>query len=261
MSYSPEARPHEAVTTCEVCGQVGSFLTRAMTDRYGFAVSLNECRCGLVFLGPRLTAEAYAEFYQHHYRPLVAQLNKLDADRAQRIQHQAQAAYARQIGDWLASYLEGPIARLLDVGGSTGIIAEHMAQRFGLDDVWVNDPAPAELQLAAERGLSVLPGFIEDIPVLPEELDMVLVCQTIDHLLHPRAVFDRLRSLMRPGGYLFVDTLIWKPEYMADSKRVKIDHPFYWSTPVTRRFLADRGFPIIQEQFVGRHRNFLCQVP
>ena len=94
----------------------------AKRDRYGYPASLWICRrCGLGFLSPRLTAAEYGAFYADVYRPLVSAFHgrRIDAETVQ----DDQRAYAAELVEFLRVNLPAAPASVLDVGGSTGIVA------------------------------------------------------------------------------------------------------------------------------------------
>ena len=62
----------QPVAECNLCGGE-RFVVLAHRDRYGYSAQAPACRqCGLVFLNPVMTADAYREFYTRVYRPLVS---------------------------------------------------------------------------------------------------------------------------------------------------------------------------------------------
>ena len=70
LGYDYAAQPREALTACNLCGSP-QLVTITHRDRYGFPATASACaRCGLEFLNPRMTADAYARFYDGVYRPL-----------------------------------------------------------------------------------------------------------------------------------------------------------------------------------------------
>ena len=127
-----------------------------------------------------MTGEAYGEFYASIYRPLVSAFHgrRIDAETIEPEQHSYAEDLARLLEPWFGA-ARG--RRLLDVGGSTGVVAEVLADRFSLEAT-VLDPAPDELARAAARGLQTLTGSIEDVEIA-EPFDAVVLCQTVDHLL------------------------------------------------------------------------------
>jgi predicted O-methyltransferase YrrM len=87
-------------------------------------------RCGLVFLNPRMTAEAYGRFYDGVYRPLVSAFHGRLID-ARTIQDE-QREYAADRAAFALPYLGGRgLETMLDIGGSTGVVAAHFANAFG----------------------------------------------------------------------------------------------------------------------------------
>src|SRR5688500_10293168 len=108
-----------------------------------------------------MTADAYGSFYVGTYRPLVSAYHGRLID-ARTIQGE-QRDYAVERGDLLAPYLTGGGHRtLLDIGGSTGVVARALAERFGLRATVV-DPAPMETAEAQALGLETVEGLIESV--------------------------------------------------------------------------------------------------
>src|SRR5678816_1981649 len=140
LDYDYAAQPKQTVTACNLCG-AGQFVILTHRDRYGYAAQAHACRqCGLVFLNPRLTAEAYARFYNGVYRPLVSAFHGRLID-ARTIQDE-QREYAIERADFIRPFIAGAGARtLLDIGGSTGVVAHHFVREFGLRGTLI-DPAP-----------------------------------------------------------------------------------------------------------------------
>ena len=90
----------------------------------GLAVSAVKCKgCGLVFLNPRMTADAYREFYEAgHYRDLVSAFYSKwrKTDHSLDPMENYQRSYALKVLKHLKGF--GPYSgKLLDVGGSTGV--------------------------------------------------------------------------------------------------------------------------------------------
>ena len=100
----------------------------------------------------------------------------------------------------------GTGGRVLDVGCSTGYLAEHL-RAAGNTVVGVEvDPAAARL---AERWCErVIVGDVERVE-LPEEsasFDAIVCGDLIEHLREPCAFLARVRPLLRPGGRLVLTT-------------------------------------------------------
>src|SRR5262245_14611492 len=192
VEYS--AQPRELLNTCNLCGAM-RFITLTHHDRYGYPAEAHACTtCGLVFLNPRMTAEAYGRFYDGIYRPLVSAFHGrlIDATTIQAEQREYAAERVVFLREFLAT--EGP-RTLLDIGGSTGVVAHHLAREFGLQAT-VIDPAPLELEQARRYGVQTITGLVEAHDFGDQTFDVVIICQTVDHLLDVAGTLARVRGLL-----------------------------------------------------------------
>jgi SAM-dependent methyltransferase len=242
------------VEACNLCGE-RAFVVLTHRDRYGYPAPACGCtRCGLVFLDPVMTAGAYGRFYGATYRPLVSAYHGRLID-ARTIQGE-QRDYAVERGDLLAPYLTGGGHRtLLDIGGSTGVVAHALAERFGLRATVV-DPAPMETAEAQALGLETVEGLIESVDLGGRRFDAVIICQTVDHLLDIGGTLARVRELLTPGGILFVDIVDFRAAYLRNwsvEEAIKIDHPYYLTESTMAAYLRRAGFAIARTDYAADH--------
>jgi len=258
LAYDLAAREREAVVTCNLCGST-RHVEVSRVDRYGYQQPLRVCeRCGLGFLSPRLTAAGYAEFYAHVYRPLVSAYHGrlIDAETVQ----DEQREYAEELMAFLRESLASPPGTVLDVGGSTGIVAGAVRDAFG-SAATVLDPAPDELAVAEAAGMETIAGFAEDVDYGGRTFDLVLLCQTIDHLLDVGATLAAIRRALAPEGLAFVDVL--DVGFMARRRgsiegAVKVDHPYYLTRATALAFFAKAGLePVGERMSHDGHWGFL----
>ena len=248
LEFDPAARDREDPGSCNLCG-ASRLVETSRFDRYGYDQRAVVCsRCGLGFLAPRLTAGEYEAFYRDIYRPLVSAYHGRAIDAA--TVQDDQIVYGRQLVAFLEHVLPAPPATVLDIGGSTGVVAGAFRGKFGARAT-VLDPAPDELAVAASRGMETIGGFAEDLDAQGRTWDLVLVCQTIDHLLDARRTLSSLRALTAPGGHLFVDVL--DVAFALRSKgtieaAVKVDHPYYLTRATGRAYLETTGFEVVAER-------------
>jgi SAM-dependent methyltransferase/ribosomal protein S27AE len=254
LAFDYERQEKRAVERCNLCGE-SVFIVLTHRDRYGYPARAAGCsRCGLVFLDPVMTAAAYGRFYARTYRPLVSAYHGRLID-ARTIQ-QEQREYAVERGDLLAPYLQGRRLRtMLDIGGSTGVVAHAFAERFGLRPTVV-DPAPMETVEAQALGLETIGGLIESVDLGERTFDVVVLCQTVDHLLDIAGTLRRVRDLMTAGGLLFVDIVDFRAAYLRNwsiEDAVKIDHPYYLTEPTMAAYLARAGFDVLRTDYAADH--------
>jgi len=258
LGYDYGAQAKESAY-CNLCGANGHSAEVAGRDRYGYPATCVMCRrCGLAYLSPRLSATGYAHFYAGVYRPLVSAYHgrRIDAESVQL----EQRGYADRLAAFLLPLLPSLPRTILDVGGSTGVVAGVLAAR--LDALaTVLDPAPDELAVAAAAGMETFAGLAEDFDPGERRWDLVLLCQTIDHLLDVRATLTALRRMTAGGGRAFVDILdvdlVLRREGSIE-RAVKVDHPFYLTRPTAAAFFALSGYVIVAERLSDDgHRGFV----
>jgi 2-polyprenyl-3-methyl-5-hydroxy-6-metoxy-1,4-benzoquinol methylase len=105
----------------------------------------------------------------------------------------------------LLALLDRP-GRVLDVGCSTGYLAERLQQRGATVVGLEMDERSA--QLARRFCAEVLTGDVEtmELPFEPASFDAIVCGDLIEHLRDPQAMLARLRPLLRPGGRLVLST-------------------------------------------------------
>jgi SAM-dependent methyltransferase len=261
VAYDYEAQPREAVKLCNLCRGT-TFVGITHRDRYGYLVQAQAClACGLVCLSPRMTAEGYGSFYERVYRPLVSAFHGRLID-AQTIQAEQQD-YARERAELLRPYLEGSgLKTMLDIGGSTGVVAHHFAQEFGLSGTLI-DPSPLELEQANRLGLETITGLVEQYEFGYRTFDVVIICQTVDHLLDISGTLARVRHLLSGNGLMFIDIVDFRAAYLRNSSvedAIKIDHPYYLTQETMLAYLARAGFEVMRTDYAADHLHvsYVC---
>jgi cyclopropane fatty-acyl-phospholipid synthase-like methyltransferase len=261
VGYDYAAQPKEAVTACNLCG-AAAFVVLTHRDRYGFPAQARACRrCGLVFLNPRLTADAYARFYDGVYRPLVSAFHGRRID-AQTIQGE-QREYAAASAAFLRPFMAAGLNTLLDIGGSTGLVAAHVAREFGLEATII-DPAPLETAEAQRVGLETVTGLVEQYDFGVRRFDVVLICQTVDHLLDVAGTLRRVRQLITDRGCLFVDIVDFRSAYLRSwsvEDAIKVDHPYYLTESTITAYLRRAGFDVLGSEYAADHLHvgYVCR--
>ncbi len=259
LAYDYGAQPKEWVRDCNLCGAVGCAVEVARHDRYGYPATLVVCQgCGLGYLCPRMTPTAYGHFYSLVYRPLVSAFHgrRIDAETVQG----EQRTYATDLATFVAPPIGVGPRTILDVGGSTGVVAGVLAKRFDAQAM-ILDPAADELAVAHAGGMETVAGFAEDFDAAGRSWGLVLLCQTIDHLLDVRATLEAMRAMTAVGGRAFVDILdvdLIVRRVGSIEGAAKIDHPYYLTRATAQAFFAVAGFDIVAERLTDDgHRGFM----
>jgi methyltransferase family protein len=262
LEYDYSAQPKQALTSCNLCGGT-EFVILTHRDRYGYPAEAHACRrCGLVFLNPRMTAEAYGRFYDGVYRPLVSAFHGRLID-ARTIQDE-QREYARERAEFVRPFLMGSGARtLLDIGGSTGVVAHHFGREFGLQGTLI-DPAPIEVEQAQRLGLQTVTGLVEEHDFANERFDVVIICQTVDHLLDVGGTLARVQQLLSKRGLFFIDIVDFRAAYLRNwsvEDATKIDHPYYLTETTMVAYLRRSGFAVLRSDYAADHLHvsYICR--
>lgn len=262
LGWEPPTAELEPVEACNLCGG-SAFTTVTHADRYGFPLSSAACTtCGLVFLDPRPTAVAYDAFYRDAYRPLVSAFHGRTIDAVS--VEEDQAGYAAELVRLLEPYLAGRGGgTILDVGGSTGVVAEALAAATGFAGT-VLDPAPAELERAAARGLDTATGTIESFEAGGERYDVVLLCQTLDHVVDAAGAVAKLRRVLADDGILFVDVVDFRAAYLRAwdvEAATKVDHPYAFTEDTAEALLARAGLDVARKAYAQDrlHVGYVCR--
>ncbi len=233
------------------------------TTRHEF--SFWRCACGGTFLHPRPAPAALDRIYPDDYYSYDF-ANKLGPF-VMRFKGLTERAKVRAYTDYLA---EG--SRVLDVGCGDGhllsLLRTGQAQSLQLEGVEFSDRAA----LAAERqGFRVYRGPIETVELPSDSFDLIIMNQLIEHVREPRAVLARVRSALRTGGHLFLET----PN--IDSFDARIFRRRYWGgyhiprhfhlfdSNGLRRLVESAGFEAVSHQslvcpqfWIISLRNWLC---
>ncbi|PTB69059.1 ubiquinone biosynthesis O-methyltransferase [Trichoderma citrinoviride] len=106
----------------------------------------------------------------------------------------------------------------LDIGCGGGIFAESAARLPSTKHVTAIDPTPSVLNIAKAHArkdpclagkLTYQLSSVEQLPVPAEGAgyDVVTLFEVIEHVDNPAAFLDRVRPLVKPGGWLVMSTI------------------------------------------------------
>ena len=222
------------MSTCAACGgtELGDHLRVAgklgagglipSTDQFGTALGdIVRClSCGHMQLDPMpssaMLASAYADAASDDY---------IDEEVGQR-------ATARAAVECIEVYA-GP-GRLLDLGCWVGFLMAEARAR-GWEPLGV-EPSAFAADYARERlGLEVINEGIFEAALPPGAFSAVVLGDVIEHLPDPRAALERIRSLLAPGG------VVWLALPDAGSRVARVLGRRWWSVIPTHVQYYTRG--------------------
>lgn len=110
----------------------------------------------------------------------------------------------------------------VEVGVGTGMFAAPLRVDFGID------PSRPMLQRARARGVSVVQGVAEALPVRDGAVGTAFLIVTVCFLRDPRAALRQIRYALKPGGSLVIGVIPrdspWGQRYLALKEE---GNPFY----------------------------------
>jgi len=189
----------EAADRCIVCG---TSLPGNVRVRLSGA-QLRSCdSCGTWVYFPRHAQSAQAgihdtdDYFEHPYFKLRRSLNASQIRRCREI-------FGRMSGAIDPKRLRGE--RMLDVGCDTGAFLAAAAQEFGVVPVGV-DVNHKAVELAEAAGIEAHRGTLEAAPDDLRNFAIITAIDLIEHVSDPGAFLAEIRSRLRPGGVVYLET-------------------------------------------------------
>jgi SAM-dependent methyltransferase len=155
--------------------------------------------------------------------------------------------------------------RLLDVGcGGGGFLKRARDRGFAITGVDYN--AERLAAVGAALGADVFAGSIEDFARARPggNFDAITIFEVVEHLDDPGRWLDVMRSLLKPGGLLFIGLPNRERTFdpFTGPTMEWIDNPPHhlsrWSAPVLRKFVEDHAFRVLECRSLGIPRLLLA---
>lgn len=182
---------------CEICSG-DAFETIATRDRKNEPLETVMCTgCGLVSHATVPTDEELARFYAEDYRVAYHGERVPGARRVVRAWENG-----RRILDRVAPLIDRG-ATVFEIGAGIGCtVKQFELAGFRASGVEPNDGFQGFSQ--TELRASVRHGSLEDVPCRAS-IDAVLLVHVIEHFGSPRAALERIHTMLRPKGVLYVE--------------------------------------------------------
>jgi SAM-dependent methyltransferase len=186
------------------CAGCGGFQASYEFEKCGF--EYQRCgECGTLYQSPRPTLRSFEDFYRRSesarywadvFFPAVAEVRreKIFRPRAERL---AALCAARGLR----------VDRLIDVGAGFGIFLDEWCRRLPATVALAIEPSESLAKECRAKGLKVIEDIVENVEGHDGWADLVTCFEVLEHV-HDAENFVRvLKSLVRPGGHVFISTL------------------------------------------------------
>ena len=136
-------------------------------------------------------------------------------------------------------------SRSIEVGVGSGRFAEPLGIRLGVE------PSQPLCRMAHKRGIDVIQGKAESLPIKDGSCSSVLLVTVICFLDDPITALSALHRILFPGGFLIIAFIErGKPIHLKylheDGKGRFLSHARFYSQNEVRTFLEETGFVVIE---------------
>lgn len=216
---------------CNLC-KGDNFEIIYKSDRYGFKANMVKCKnCGLRYINPRMTKESYDAFYTLTYRDLLAK-TKNKPYLIDKLFETTYKSFEKIENDISVS----KDLLVVEVGSGVGGLLFAIKEKTGAKVIGI-EPNKEEAQYAEFKGIKTIKKVFEDIGDDLGAVDVILIMQSLNHLLDPMEFLKWANKHLVDGGKLIMSVLIWK-----EGKPAQIDHTYAFSVDNLKMYLKESGF-------------------
>lgn len=139
------------------------------------------------------------------------------------------AWHARQLNDQLLQlpiynqtmhrHIKHRLRRIMDFGCGYGSVLKELAKRDKFDIIGVDPYAPQPDKRVLQKNLLTI-----DLP--PASFDAIFSIETLEHIVNPIEIFQRLHQLIKPNGTLLVQT-----RRQEDPDYLKLQDKWFYLNP------------------------------
>jgi 2-polyprenyl-3-methyl-5-hydroxy-6-metoxy-1,4-benzoquinol methylase len=228
---------------CTTCGALDfeiCYTNPAHTINCGKVVFSKEitnvicCTCGQVQNNPMLSDDELDKIYHAMTRNVVEGV-KHDYS-SMPIEH-AQYEFV------LSKTSLPPSSRILDIGCSLGGFLKLFAQTGA--DVVGCEPSEADGKVAADQGIKIVPKMFSVSDYLPASFDLISLRFVFEHLRNPARMLSELRTLLKPGGVVFIEVPDLAHPFIGLDDFFSFGHTFTFSRETLQQVTELVGYEII----------------
>lgn len=243
----PEATEQVA---CPLCGAREGMVV-GERGRFGMPVRNLCCAtCATVYITPRPSAAAMAEYYRSTYREHYGEVGYVGSD-GQRVtpgepgyEAALLAWHENQANNALFLAAPKPGARVLEVGCRHGKTLSLMRQRGGIEPHGI-EPGENEAAQAREAGVACFTGPLEAFDPGDQRFDHVQCFHVLEHLHEPLEALLRMRSWLAPDGTLLLEVPnVYRPYGLLEENFFQNVHLVSYSPNTLPALVRRAGFEV-----------------
>ncbi len=247
---------------CDLCGSTRSDFILATPRLDGPLVRCRDCQLFYVILAEkkRFESESRPDPDQSSSQEVAAEMERLsqranDLALVDRQVEQSERPWrelmARERLDDLKRFVA--TGRLLEIGCSTGEMLAAAGSSFAATGVEADE---RNSRIARDRGLDCFGGTLADARFPDGHFDVAAMYHVIEHFRSPRAELSELHRVVKPGGWLVVETpniaTAWFRLLGARWRQFIPDHIFFFTPQTISRLCEDGGFEVRELRSAGK---------
>ncbi|MFC1708958.1 methyltransferase domain-containing protein [Candidatus Omnitrophota bacterium] len=206
-------------------------------DKIVFPERIVKClKCGLTYVNPRRAKEEILDKYNN-----MVDEGYIKEETGRRLT-------AKLILDKLGKYKKGG-AKLLEIGCGPGFLLDE-AKKQGWDAYGVEPSRWASDHARNKFNLKVTSGILRDTDFSSGYFDVVILSDTLEHLIDPKGILSEVRPLLGPQGILYINTpnvdslisRLLKARWWGFNQF----HLYYFTKDTLRQMLEVVGFDVVR---------------
>jgi SAM-dependent methyltransferase len=235
---------------CPLCGDDKGIVV-GERGRFGMPVRNLCCvTCATVYITPRPSAVAMAEYYRSTYRKHYGGVGYVGAD-GKRVSP-GEPGYEETLLRWhegqannaLALAEPAPGAHVLEIGCRHGKTLQLMQQKRGIVGFGV-EPGENEAEEARQAGIDCFTGSLEELEPGERRFDQVQWFHVLEHVHEPLEALIKLRGLLKPTGTLLIEVPnVYRPYGLLEENFFQNVHLVSYSPNTLPALVRRAGFEV-----------------
>lgn len=224
---------------CNLCGNK-KLISMGKETRFHSGAGVSICpKCSLVFISPRWSEKTYSKFYQHDYRILMGK-----GDESLESATAMECIHGSKILDFCSTFVNKG-DKVLDVGSSAGGVL-HVFKRFRDCKVIGLEPDLERAKFSKDfYDIEIKNGLFEQANLPKSSFDLVIMTQTLNHLLDPYGSLEKIREILKPEGKVFLEVQNFAETIKLFPNPTQVDHTYNFTPETLTLMLRKIGFEIL----------------
>ncbi|MFH1641373.1 MAG: class I SAM-dependent methyltransferase [Nanoarchaeota archaeon] len=232
--------------SCAICNS-RNFEQLSEKERFGIPLSVVICKiCGLVQTNPRMSKEAYNNFYNNEYKILFDKIHGSDELYYRIIKKRARCIYS-YIQDYLKTEIKNKF--VVEIGTGVGGILSYFKEKG--NEVYGVDLTQRCVHFCKKKGLNVELGSTEKLGKLKKSPDILIYSHILEHIPEPLEELRKIKNLAKDGCLIFIAVPgiknLYNTHEMNFLRYLELPHVYHYTKEtLINLFHKEGGYKIIK---------------